>query len=660
MDFQSPLVSIYRSYKKIGFPNLSNIGIHFQIKRYSAVSECYLCYIFIEIENNNHKLFANNYKQMKKGLLVVLFFCVLGTMTMNAQIKDGLSFKGLVMDYQTFNGGEFTDFTSYHPGFEVGYHRFLSPNLSINVPLKVGVVQSHDRVLMIDDPFHKTVLGLDAKVNYDFLTGRSKIIPYVLAGIAGVAETEGEFNAQIPVGVGVKFQMRPRAYINWQSEYRKSLGDDRDNFHHGLGFIYLLGKKPPMEEMPKEMTDENDSDGDGLTDDVDLCPQAAGPAELNGCPDTDADGVPDYEDRCPQTAGPVESRGCPDSDGDGVSDNDDECPNMAGAVSNNGCPLEDDNDGDGIRNAIDDCPDQAGPVSNRGCPTDATATEDRDGDGVPDNQDRCPDQRGSVATGGCPDTDGDGVADPDDQCPRTAGTIANNGCPEAADSDADGILDGDDRCPNEFGPASTGGCPDTDNDGVPNIEDSCPNEAGPSVYNGCPDSDGDGIANNRDNCPNIAGTVSNNGCPEVTQAPIVTSPAPTTSQPQPVGDGYITLEEANILEIAMRAIQFQTARDVITRESYTYLNSIADLITRYPNYRLVISGHTDSTGPAAQNLRLSTDRAQACYEYLISRGVDSSIMEYEGFGETKPIADNSTLRGRQLNRRVEFVMERIQ
>ncbi len=602
---------------------------------------------------------------MKKGLLVVLFFCFIGSLTVHSQIRNGLSFKGLVMDYQTFNNGEFTDFTSYHPGFEIGYHRYFTPQLSLNVPLKVGVVQSHDRVLQINDPFHKTIFGLDAKVNYEFLQNTSRFSPYALLGIGGVAETVGEFNAQIPVGLGVNIKIDPRASINWQSEYRKSLSTDRDNFHHGLGFIYMLGKKPMEEEMPKEeMTDENDSDGDGLTDDVDLCPQAAGPAELNGCPDTDADGVPDYEDRCPQTAGPIESRGCPDSDGDGVSDNDDECPNMAGAVSNNGCPLEDDTDGDGIRNAIDDCPEQAGPVSNRGCPTDTTTTNDRDGDGVLDSQDRCPDQRGSVATGGCPDTDGDGVADPDDECPRTIGTAANNGCPETADTDNDGILDTDDRCPNEFGPASTGGCPDTDNDGVPNIDDRCPNEAGPSVYNGCPDTDGDGIANNRDNCPNIAGTVSNNGCPETSQPSVVTTPGqPTTttqSTSQPSGDGYITIEEANILEIAMRAIQFETSRDVITRESYQYLNSIADLISRYPNYRLVISGHTDSTGPAAQNLRLSTDRAQACYEYLVSRGVESSRMDYEGFGETKPIADNSSLRGRQLNRRVEFVMSRIQ
>jgi len=569
---------------------------------------------------------------MKKSLLLVLLIMTLGVTGIQAQnqsFKSGLSFKALALDYQTFNGGDFGDFTAYHPGFEVGFHRYLGRGLSLNVPLKVGVVQSHENI----EHLHKSIINLDAKVNYEFLGTNKKISPYILAGIGGSTETQGDINAQIPVGLGIKINVNPRASINWQSEYRKSLADDRDNLHHGLGFIYLLGKKPMKEikEEEKEM-DDNDSDGDGLTDDIDLCPQDPGPKELNGCPDSDADGIADYEDKCPQTAGPVESRGCPDSDGDGVSDNEDECPNMAGTIANNGCPAnEDDNDGDGIRNAIDDCPDQAGPVSNRGCPTGTDPPGDRDGDGVNDNQDRCPDQRGSVTTAGCPDGDGDGVSDLDDKCPRTPGTVANDGCPETLDSDNDGILDQDDRCPNQFGPAA---------------------------YNGCPDTDGDGVDDSRDNCPDIRGTIDNNGCPRTTTAPpVVTQPAPST--PAPTTGVFITQEERDLLDIAMRAIQFETSRDILTRESLQYLNQIGDLIQRYPEYRVIISGHTDSTGGAARNLRLSTDRAKACYEYMINAGVPPERLEYVGFGETRPIADNGSVRGRQLNRRVEFKLLRI-
>jgi len=561
----------------------------------------------------------NKLLKMKKGLLVlfVALFMSLSFLTAQDSLMmakknpalNALSFRGMVMDYQTFNDGDFGDFTAYHPGFEIGYHRYFTNNISLNVPFKLGVVQSHNRVLEVNDAFHKTVLGLDAKVNYDFLPYGSRFQPYALLGIGGVAEDLGDFNAQIPVGLGVKVYFHPRAALNWQSEYRKSLSDDRDNFHHGLGFIYHLGKGGMDEQMidKKDMMPA-DADGDGINDDVDLCPQAAGPAELSGCPDSDGDGIADYEDRCPQSAGPEESGGCPDSDGDGVSDNDDECPNMAGSINNNGCPSENDNDGDGIRNAIDECPDQPGPVSNRGCPT-----------GV--------DPTGPITT-------------PPDA--TTQGTYANDGCPEVSDSDGDGILDEDDNCPNQ--------------PGLP-------------VYSGCPDTDNDGIDDSRDNCPNLAGPVSNNGCP---QSNVVTTPTPTTTVPSTTvpsttvpsstiptaPDGYITIEEANILEIAMRAVQFESARSVITRESFQYLASIADLMARYPSYNLRISGHTDNTGSAARNLQLSNNRARACYEYLVSRGLDASRMSYEGFGESKPIADNGSARGRELNRRVEFVMER--
>ena len=74
----------------------------------------------------------------------------------------------------------------------------------------------------------------------------------------------------------------------------------------------------------------------------------------------------------------------------------------------------------------------------------------------------------------------------------------------------------------------------------------------------------------------------------------------------------------------------------------------------YSEYRLEISGHTDNTGRDAFNQELSEERAKACYDYLVSQGVSSRRLSYVGFGETKPIADNDTREGRQLNRRVEF------
>ena len=83
-----------------------------------------------------------------------------------------------------------------------------------------------------------------------------------------------------------------------------------------------------------------DSDGDGVADNEDLCPNVKGIKEYKGCPDTDGDGIIDSEDSCPTVKGILEMKGCPDSDGDGVADKDDNCPNVAGPIENKGCPLK--------------------------------------------------------------------------------------------------------------------------------------------------------------------------------------------------------------------------------------------------------------------------------------------------------------------------------
>jgi len=637
---------------------------------------------------NCKHIYNSNSLLMKKFIFILCIVSLGFINTINAQnpqYKTGISVKGLFMDYQSLNGGDFSNFRDYHSGFEIGYHKLLTDRLVLNVPLKVGVVQSHEPVEWL----HKSLLGLDVKGQYLLSGPMSQFQPYVIAGIGAVAETEGDFNLQVPAGIGVNIKLEDRAYINFQSEFRYSLKEDRNNLHHGIGFVYLLGKKA-MEDEEKEMM-EGDSDGDGLVDEIDLCPQQAGPKELSGCPDSDMDGIADYEDQCPTDAGPVEMQGCPDSDGDGVSDATDECPNMAGDPANNGCPSNNDRDGDGIGDAIDNCPDQAGPASNNGCPDNTTDTDgdgivdandrcpnraglasnggcpeaqDRDRDGIDDSEDQCPDIPGIAAYAGCPggeDSDGDGLRNDVDRCPLEAGPISNNGCPDTgrSDRDGDGVDDVNDNCPDEAGSSATNGCPDSDGDGVANNQDRCPNQSGLRAYQGCPDSDGDGIDDSRDNCPNEPGSVASGGCPDTPRVIVTTPTTDPIQYEQP--SGSITLsgvgqDDVNYLEQAMRSVQFSAARSTLKRESLEILNQIADIKKRYPNHILSISGHTDSQGSAEVNLALSRRRAQAVYEYLATRGIGISEMTYEGFGSSKPISSNATLSGRQLNRRVEFIL----
>ena len=78
------------------------------------------------------------------------------------------------------------------------------------------------------------------------------------------------------------------------------------------------------------------------------------------------------------------------------------------------------------------------------------------------------------------------------------------------------------------------------------------------------------------------------------------------------------------------------------------------MLKDYPGIRMRIEGHTDSDGGDDYNLELSQRRAMAVGQYLINAGVEPDRLEWQGFGETRPIASNQTAEGKAQNRRVEF------
>jgi outer membrane protein OmpA-like peptidoglycan-associated protein len=75
-----------------------------------------------------------------------------------------------------------------------------------------------------------------------------------------------------------------------------------------------------------------------------------------------------------------------------------------------------------------------------------------------------------------------------------------------------------------------------------------------------------------------------------------------------------------------------------------------------PSVKIQINGYTDNVGNDADNLKLSENRAKAVVDFLITKGIDATRMTWKGFGETQPVADNSSEEGRALNRRTEFVI----
>ncbi|MEL6694145.1 MAG: OmpA family protein [Pseudomonadota bacterium] len=106
-------------------------------------------------------------------------------------------------------------------------------------------------------------------------------------------------------------------------------------------------------------------------------------------------------------------------------------------------------------------------------------------------------------------------------------------------------------------------------------------------------------------------------------------------------------------------VNFLPGSSELTPDSTPLLEDVAKIIGKCPNMVVQIAGHTDSVGPDEFNLYLSQQRADSVVQYLTKAGVPSNRLVSRGFGEARPIASNGTTRGREANRRIEFVLERF-
>ena len=155
------------------------------------------------------------------------------------------------------------------------------------------------------------------------------------------------------------------------------------------------------------------------------------------------------------------------------------------------------------------------------------------------------------------------------------------------------------------------------------------------------DSDGDGVADQFDKCPNTpAGTVvDGSGCPivfpKIDTSLFVMKPKPGEAK-------------------AYSNIQFEFDSSVLRTSSYPVLDATSADLRSNAGSKIELDGFASSEGTAAHNMRLSKDRANSVKTYLVNSGVDAKRVKVKAFGETHPIADNSTEEGRILNRRVEF------
>jgi len=176
--------------------------------------------------------------------------------------------------------------------------------------------------------------------------------------------------------------------------------------------------------------------------------------------------------------------------------------------------------------------------------------------------------------------------------------------------------------------------PDTDGDGITDDKDVCPKEIGLPDRGGCPirDADGDGVEDSIDRCPDVAaGTGGKNGCPIARIA----------------GNKILILEPVN----------FATDQDVILSESFPVLEEVSQVLKTHPEIqRVLIEGHTDSRAGEVYNLDLSKRRAASVRTYLEESGVAAERLCSQGFGQSRPVAENDNEEGMARNRRVEFTI----
>ena len=254
-----------------------------------------------------------------------------------------------------FNSGQIS------VGYVIDEYWNVEALFAVGNPKSSGVLRSDEK---------HTSLGVDIqRVFYR----SSRISPYIYAGVgvfnSKVKNVESEGGGMYSAGAGVLIDVFSNGTA-LRADFRHRV-DDAQNSALGdnmfsLGFQVPFGKASPAFV---------DSDGDGVSDGMDRCPNTpAGTAvDAYGCElDSDNDGVKDSADRCPDTpAGvTVDSRGCAmDSDGDGVTDDKDRCPDTVRGAKVDAYGCEMDGDSDGVVDRLDECPDspQGAQVDVRGC-----------------------------------------------------------------------------------------------------------------------------------------------------------------------------------------------------------------------------------------------------------------------------------------------------
>ena len=589
---------------------------------------------------------------------LLLMFVLVGT-SLQAQSEgapSAYSFRYIVNNYELpLKGVDISDLKYFGTGLEFEYFHFLNDALDFSVPLRIN---SAHFPLISDGSISDKVglIGMDALLNVNLYKGKV-FRPRLYAGVGGTLADLEEWGAEVPVGLGLNFNLGNNASLSTTFAYRLSLDDLRDNFQVGLGF------RLAMEDYEEPAPVIKDRDGDGINDPEDLCPDVPGILALNGCPDKDGDGITDASDKCPDTPGIQEFEGCPDTDSDGLMDSEDECPEEAGPKENGGCPIKD-RDGDGINDENDECPDVVGPAANNGCPEQSliiTAKDKITNEVLPNTEVAIVNSSGQVVKTGKTNSLGiielKNIAPGDytiqgklyniDLSTETVATSDFNSSDAVQKTvfydDPNFIVDGKVFYCNSPKP-------------LPGVKLNLKNNADNFLKSTNSDTQGQFIFHLSNRATYELYAEKENFLSQV-----VDVDANNYNRSKSV---FVRLEicgEEVICgeSIRLNNILYDSNKSFIRDDAKPDLNKVVQFMKDNKDAKIELSSHTDSRGRDSYNLSLSERRAKSAADYIISQGVDASRVIAKGYGETKLLnkcADGVRCSNdeHQENRRTEF------
>jgi len=212
--------------------------------------------------------------------------------------------------------------------------------------------------------------AIDARVHIKLASDDKSLVPYGILGI-GLAKEASNFLAYAPMGLGVQFKAKQGSFLHLFGTYNAEASKlTKMHMNYGVSYSFPLKLKDKKAIALPIATVRADQDDDGVSNELDECPERSGLLKYKGCPvpDEDGDGINDENDQCPNAEGNIKYRGCPvpDSDKDGIPDDQDKCPTLAGLIRYNGCSIPD-TDQDGVNDEADQCPTIPGIADNHGC-----------------------------------------------------------------------------------------------------------------------------------------------------------------------------------------------------------------------------------------------------------------------------------------------------